>query len=80
MRAKPNTRNGKNVKASSNNSSGSSNNHNTAKFSVKKPLKENVSTSNKTDNSVLRPPVETSVASLKQVVKLFETGTPEVST
>ncbi|XP_075238331.1 uncharacterized protein LOC142334293 isoform X2 [Lycorma delicatula] len=78
MRAKPNTRNGKNIKASNNNSSSSNNSNNSAKFSVKKPLKENLATSNQPDNSILRPPVETSVAGLKQVVKLFETGTPEV--
>lgn len=31
------------------------------------------------DLSVLRQPVETSVSGLKQAVKVYETGTPEVS-
>lgn len=31
------------------------------------------------DLSVLRQPVETSVCGLKQAVKVYETGTPEVS-
>lgn len=75
MRAKPNTRNGRNVKS---NNSSNNNSNNSGKLSVKKPLKENVSTSNQPDNSVLRPPVDTSIAGLKQAVKLFETGTPEV--
>lgn len=32
-----------------------------------------------TDLAVLRQPIDTSVAGLKQACKLFETGTPEVS-
>ncbi|RZF39207.1 hypothetical protein LSTR_LSTR012949 [Laodelphax striatellus] len=43
----------------------------------KKPLRA-VRALKQPDNSVLRPPLETSVAGLRQAVRLFETSTPEV--
>ncbi|XP_039285452.1 uncharacterized protein LOC111051468 isoform X2 [Nilaparvata lugens] len=44
---------------------------------AKKPLRA-VRALKQPDNSVLRPPLETSVAGLRQAVRLFETSTPEV--
>lgn len=72
MRAKPST-NGKSSRTNKPNGKP----HGTAKSVVRKGTKD---TTKKpvADLSVLRQPVDTSVSGLKQAVKVFETGTPEV--
>jgi len=71
MRAKPSSSNSRSSKSSRSNGK-------SHRSSSKANRNKTVDKKNSPDLSVLRQPVDTSISGLRQAVKVFETGTPEV--
>lgn len=74
MRAKPSSNNRSSKTSRANGKSLGVASKGIVKKGSKEPVKKTIP-----DLSVLRQPVDTSICGLKQAVKVFETGTPEVS-